>query len=95
MRANSDNYAIYPRYIGTDITFDHVDFIRVDAANSDFSYRITRLDFANELTEQQNIMWKNPLRQWTLSRPGESATITLENGDWVARDAQGNVLDPN
>jgi hypothetical protein len=93
MRANADNFALKPRYADKHLRFLGAEFARIDSER-DFAYDITVLDTAAELGADGTIRWRGRLEQWVLSK-GEQLTFTAENGEWVARDASGNVVEPS
>ena len=40
------------------------------------------------------IEWKGRTPQWTLQNRGDDLTFSVENGTWIARDAEGNPVEP-
>jgi hypothetical protein len=93
MKANADNFAIKPRFANSQLRFIKAEFARIDAVR-DFSYDITVLDTATELSSDGSIQWKGRLDQWVMRNPGEQLTFTAEDGVWVARDGSGNIVEP-
>lgn len=93
MRANSDNIAVKPRYADNHLRFLKAEYIRVDEVG-DFSYRITILDTASGLDETGAILWRGRLPHWAMKDGREQLTFTVENGEWLARDMAGNIVEP-
>lgn len=94
MRGNADNLAIKPRYLDENkLKIESVEFIRIDS-KKDFTFQVTVLDFANSFKGDGSIEWKGRLPQWVLKEKDEELAFTAENGVWVARDKNGNIVEP-
>ena len=90
MHANSDNLALFPHFVDNYLDFVSVDWVRIDAQKPDFTYDITYLDFANSFSADDFIEWKGRRSHCKL-RPGEMVKISVENGQLVSRDMNGNL----
>jgi hypothetical protein len=93
MRANADNFALKPRYADNHLRFLKAEFARIDGVR-DFAYDITALDTATTLDDDGTIRWKGRLDIWVLRNQGDQLTFQVENGEWVARDPDGNIVKP-
>jgi hypothetical protein len=94
MRANADNVALLPAHVDKFLVPVSVEWLRIDSEGPDFSYQVTKLDFANSFGQAGGIEWKGRLPKWEVS-PGQTATAIVENGHWVMRNEQGEVMEPS
>jgi hypothetical protein len=94
MKANADNFALKPRYADTNLRFLKAEFVRIKAVRA-FAYDLDVLDTATELMPDGTIVWKGHHDRWTLRNEGDQLTFVVEDGEWVARDAAGQVVDPD
>ena len=92
MRANSDNIALKTHIVDKYLSLEQVEYIRVDSTH-DFQYEVKIIDFANSFCENGTIEWKGRHPQWVLG-PGQEVTVSVENGHYVARDTEGNIIEP-
>lgn len=93
MRANADNLALKPKCVDTYLKLKKVEYIRIDETN-DCGINVTILDFANTFNEDGIIEWKGRHPHWIMRGEGEVLYISLENGNWVARNEQGEIVEP-
>ncbi|MCK5272437.1 MAG: hypothetical protein KAJ52_07660 [Sedimentisphaerales bacterium] len=93
VRGNADNLAIKPMAVDEKLVLKKVEYIQV-TDDSNGSYKITMLDFANSFTEDGRIEWKGRLPHWVLRNKGDQLTVAVENGKWVARNTDGEVVEP-
>lgn len=94
MKANADNFAIKPSIIDTGgLIFKDVYYIEITKVY-EFKYDINRLDWANSISNDGEIEWKGRLPVWKLKENGEELKITVQDGKWVARDSNENILIP-
>ena len=94
MKANADNLAIKTQYIDKKrIVIKSVEYIQIEA-KEDFKYKINVLDFANSFKEDGEIEWKGRPPNWTLRGKGDELKLIAKNGKWVARDKDGNIIEP-
>jgi hypothetical protein len=95
MRANADNLAIKLGYAREHLQFERAEYVRIDRfRDTDFAFDITVLDTATELSADGRICWRGRLDQWTIREPFGQLTFTVENGQWVARDRSGRIVEP-
>ena len=91
MSANADNFALKLRYANEHMHFQRAEYARIEHVR-DFAFDITLLDTATQLGSDGCICWKGRLDQWVLNEPGAQLTLTAENGEWVARDIHGSIV---
>jgi hypothetical protein len=93
MWANADNVAIKPRYADSTLRFVRAEYARIDAIR-DLQLDITVLDTAVAEGIDGVIQWRGRVDQWVLRNQGNALTMSAENGRWVARDQNGNIVEP-
>ena len=93
MRANADNFALKLRYANDNLRFVKAEYARIDRVR-DFAFDITWLDTATELAEDGAIQWKGRLDQWVIKEPYGQLTFTAQDGDWIARNRVGEIVQP-
>lgn len=93
MRGNADNVAIKPRYADSNLKFLRAEFAKIDAVRG-LALDITVLDTAVAADSNGKIQWRGRVDQWVLRNQGDELTMSVENGRWVARDANGNTVEP-
>lgn len=93
MKGKADNLAIKPQSLSEKLVLKKVEYIQV-TDDSNGSYKIIMLDFANSFTEDGRIEWKGRLPHWVLRNKGDQLTVAVENGKWVARNTDGEVVEP-
>jgi len=91
MRANADNFALKLRYANDNLRFQKAEYARIERVR-DFAYDITWLDTATELEEDGAIRWKGRLDQWVIREPYGQLTFTAQNGEWIARNRDGEIV---
>lgn len=94
MRANGDNFALKTSFIDNGgLEFIEAEWIEVTNVY-DSKYDIKILDWSNSISKEENIEWKGRLPQWTLKEDGDELKMGVENGKWVARDKNDNIVNP-
>jgi hypothetical protein len=95
MNGNADNLAIKPSYIDNEgLLFKEVFYIEVKNI-SDSKIKYNKLDWANSISQNGLIEWKGHLPQWKITNDGGELEFKAEKGQWVARDKDGNIVEPN
>lgn len=92
-RGNSDNLALFPDTADRFLELINVKYIEVGDATGDMQFQINKIDFANSFPDGK-IQWRGRHEQWTLP-PSRHFTFTAEYGEWVARDENGEIVEPN
>ena len=94
MRANGDNLALRTSFIeGGGLEFIEAEWIEVIKLH-DFKYDINVLDWSNSISKDEKIEWKGRLPQWTIKGKGGELKMSVENGKWIARDKNDNIVNP-
>lgn len=88
MRANADNFALLPTFVDEHMALEQVEYIRINAV-AELQYKITRMDFANSWRPDGLILWQGQPK-WSAGHGIH--LVGVEDGSWVARDAEGNVV---
>jgi len=92
MKGKADNLAIKPQSISEKLVLKKAEYIQVTDDSND-GYKMTMLDFANSFSEDGWIEWKGRLPHWVLRNKGDQL-VTVENSKWVARNTDGEVVEP-
>jgi hypothetical protein len=92
MRANADNFALKLRYANKHLQFQRAEYALIEHVR-DFAFDITILDTATQLGADGSICWKGRLDQWVINEPFGQLNLTAENGEWIARDKDGKVVE--
>lgn len=94
MLAEADNFALKPEVVDRDLTIERVKFVEVFKETSKLEYQVINLDSADNFAEDGEIKWKGPPQKWILDKTNSTFLFKVENGKWVARDNNGNVIEP-
>jgi hypothetical protein len=93
MWAGADNLAIKPNYVDNHLVPKSVKyFIITDIKEKEFS--VNTIDFTNSFSQTEDINWKGRPEQWVLREKGTKATAIYENGEWVFRNQNGEIIEP-
>jgi hypothetical protein len=93
MWANGNNIALKTGFVDRALKFDKIEFARVERVK-ETAYDISWLDTAAKIADDGTIQWRGRLENWSIREPFGQLTFTAENGGWIARDAEGNVVEP-
>jgi len=93
MWGNADNLALKTSFVDKNLELQKVEYVYVDEVADNLTYKLRVLDFANSFTKDGHIEWKGRHPQWVV-RQGESLRVSVENGRWVARNTQGDIIEP-
>ena len=52
------------------------------------------LDSAARASDDGRLQWTGRPRKWELKNQGDRLSFTVEQGEWVARDQSGNIVEP-
>ncbi len=95
MRGNGDNFAIKPSFVlNGGLEFISVEYVEVIGIQ-DFKYEINTLAESNTINQDGTIIWEERIQHWSKLVNFEDLTFDFEDGKWVARDDDGNVVDPD
>ena len=102
MKASSDNFAIKPSFIldgGLDLV--SVEFLEATEGGTEIinfdgiEYRIETLAESDSFLDDGTIVWQDSIKHWAKGVNFEDLTYTFEEDKWVARDADGNIIEPD
>lgn len=93
MSANADNLAIKPEWTETGLEFVGVELVHIDAVRG-FKREVTVIDYATARSDG-SLDWTGRRPNWQLTENDQQLTFSVEQGIWVARDQDGNIVDPN
>jgi len=94
IKARSDNLALKPHYVDKNLMIERVEFIQIISVK-DFEYKIKVLDLATSFGKDGKIEWKCHPGKWYLKKKGDELILSVENGQWVARDGDGKIVERN
>ena len=93
MKGNGENFALKTDFVDEHMELVKVDYREIVSSNEDeVTSRI--LDTATEVDEDGMILWKGRDDQWRLTNSQKTLIFTAEKGEWVARDENGNIVEP-
>lgn len=92
MNGNADNFALKPKFVSTGLTFVRAEYIAIDSIEGK-KMAVRYLDIATDVSDSGRLTWKGRPGQWVKNK-GDSLIFTVENGEWVARDHSGNIVEP-
>lgn len=92
IKGRSDNLALKPHYVDKNLMIERVDFIQIISVKG-FEYKIKVLDLATSFGKDGSIEWKGHPGKWYLKKKGDELILSVENGQWVARDKYGKIVE--
>lgn len=87
----SENLAIRPEIVDGCLKLDYVEEVHIDAIRGQ-EIQYTRTNFASQFPGSK-IEWQDKVLHWTVP-PGTLIKMTAEPDGWVARDENGNIVNP-
>ena len=57
-------------------------------------FKVTILGFADTFEEDGDIQWKGRHPHWVMREKGQVLHLAVENGRWVARNVDGEIVEP-
>jgi len=94
MKANTDNLVLKPEVVDKYLILKKVEYIFVEEVVENEKFKVKILDFANSFDTNGQIQWKGRRPQWVLREEGEMLNFSVENNQWVARNARGEIVEP-
>jgi hypothetical protein len=93
MWANSDNLAIEPAFVDRALDAVYAEYLEVtDVGTSTF--RVNVLDESRTFGSRGEILWLGHQGTWQMRRQGEELVFEVEDGHWIGRDGDGNLVQP-
>jgi len=94
MRANADNIALKPSYVDKNLEFKRAEYILIEKVK-EFGFEAKVIDTAIDLSHEGDILWRGFGNQWSLKNQGDELSLSVENGFWVARNTNGDIVEPD
>ena len=98
MQANCDNLALKPHFVDGGLRFDRAEFVAVrtieQGPDGGRVFKVDVTDTAAALGASGEIVWKGHFDRWSIG-PGGELIVTVEDGQYVAKDTAGNVVEPD
>ena len=92
MNGNSDNIALKSE-ANKKLDFISSQFVEV-ISKQDQKYEIKTIDTATKIDRDKNIIWSARDFLWQLEKNCEELCFQVKNGEWIAKDASGQYVDP-
>ena len=93
MKANADNLALWPGSADTHLSFVKAEYTQVES-KQEFNYEARVLDTVDRVDSKGRLLWKGRGDRWVIKENYGQLMFTEDDGRWVARDEQGNVVEP-
>jgi len=94
MFGNAENIILKPEYVDKFMEFVSVEYIEITSSEG-ATYEINSLDSATR-EESGILQWSGRPLQWTLDQAGALYKFEYQaSGIWVAKDLEGNILNPS
>jgi hypothetical protein len=92
MKGNCENFALRKEFVEHGVAFVKADYIKIRAIEGT-QITFDKLDFANSVRADGALEWKGRLGQWTIRQHGGTLQFSVnEQGEWIARDMNGEVV---
>jgi RES domain len=93
LAANSDNVAIKPAFADQHLQFVEAELLRIQEVREN-GFEVLPLDVAKDVDASGVLAWRGRPKQLVVTRD-RPLVLTAENGRWVARDVDGNIVEPD
>ncbi|MBD1567611.1 hypothetical protein [Vibrio sp. S12_S33] len=94
MFGNAENIILKPEYVEQSMDFISVEYIEV-ISKEGATYEINSIDSATR-EDAGVLQWSGRPLQWTIEKPGALYKFEYQaSGIWVAKDLEGNILNPS
>lgn len=93
MHANADNVALKPAFVDDHLSAIYAELIEITAVDG-LEVSFDTLDEARRIAEDGTVHWLGHMGTWPV-QPTQQLTLEAVDGHWVARDAQGVIVDPS
>lgn len=91
MRGNSSNLAIKTDFVDRAVKFVSVEFFEImEVKESEF---LCKKLYSGNRIENNRIIWHEEPPKWNL-KPNQIISVMVESGKWIARDENGNIVEP-
>jgi hypothetical protein len=89
MNGNCENFALKSEFAKRGVTFVKAEYLVVREIEG-MKMKFDALDFSNSLHDDR-LEWKGRPGRWVLEK-GEQVRVSVEDGEWIARDLDGNIV---
>jgi hypothetical protein len=93
MSARADNLALKAEFIDGGLEFVNAKYVVMKSSDG-ASINVDTLDFAPGVRPDGRLDWKGRTEQWILAKQGDTLAFSFENGERIARDQDGNIVEP-
>jgi hypothetical protein len=90
MNGNCENFALKLDFVERGVAFVKAEYLVIREID-DMQMKVDVLDFANSVHDGR-LTWKGRPGRWTLKNKGDQVQLSVEQGEWVARDLNGNIV---
>ena len=90
MNGNCENFALKSGFVERSVAFVKAEYLVIREIEG-MQMKFDILDFANSVCDGK-LEWKGRRGKWVLRTQGEQLQFSVEQGEWVARDVNGNVV---
>jgi hypothetical protein len=92
MSANADNIALKPRFADQHLRAIYAECLEITAVKGK-RISVKGLDEARHISDGK-IEWLGHVGNWQLTKHGQQLLFEAVDGHWIARDEDGNIVDP-
>lgn len=92
---SADNLAIKPATVDSCLELADVTYYQIKEQDGSGRFNLQRLDWTNEFGEDGTILWKGRGPQWRMKNAGDLLQFEVVNGEWVARNTAGEIVEPD
>jgi hypothetical protein len=89
MNGNCENFALKSEFVERAVAFVKAEYLIVKQIEG-MKMKFDILDFSNSVSDGK-LEWKGRPGRWVLQK-GEQVQVTVEQGEWIARDLNGNIV---
>lgn len=94
MQGNAENFALKPSYVESSVEFVKASLVEITHVDG-LKAKLNTLDTATRIDAHGSIQWKGHGDRWTLRKQGDEVRLIFEDGEWVGRDSDGNIVPPD
>lgn len=89
MNGNCENFALKSEFVERGMAFEKAEYIIIREIEG-MQMKFDALDFCNSVCDGK-LEWKGRPGRWVLEK-GEQMLLSVEQGEWIARDLNGNTV---
>jgi hypothetical protein len=93
MSARADNFALKPEFVADGLEFVNAKYVVMKSSDG-AAINVDTIDFAPCVRPDGRLDWKGRTEHWILAKQGDALKFSYEDGEQVARDLEGNIVDP-